>query len=167
MQVVEEYALISAAIPAHVKYGGDYWEMTLRGGGERNVQVGNIFSGLFCVVQDKKGLDNPEVVRVPGRAKTYDPLPESEFLKKRRREMRKTLRELRPFRPESTAPDALILSGQNLFTWAEESSLEYQEQLQARVFCVYLLLLSFLRMHCADPMQMCRRTTVRPPSAAS
>lgn len=80
--------------------------MTLRGGGERNVQVGNIFSGLFCVVQDKKGLDNPEVVRVPGRAKTYDPLPESEFLKKRRGEMRKTRRELRPFHPESTAQPA-------------------------------------------------------------
>merc|ERR1719191_840044 len=64
-EVVEEYALITAAIPAHIKYGGDYWEMTLRGGGERNVQIGNVFSGLFCVMQDKKGQDNPELVRVP------------------------------------------------------------------------------------------------------
>ena len=132
LQVVEEYALIAAAIPAHVKYGGDYWEMTLRGGGERNVQVGNIFSGLFCNVKDKKGMDNPEVVRMPGRAKSYSVLPESEHLTMRLREMRKSLRELRPFKAPATAADALMLTGQNLFTWAEDSSIEYMDQLQAR-----------------------------------
>jgi hypothetical protein len=39
---------------AHTRFASDaYWEMTLRGFGERYAAVGNIFSGLFCSVSDR------------------------------------------------------------------------------------------------------------------
>jgi hypothetical protein len=38
----------------YTRFASDaYWEMTLRGFGERYAAVGNIFSGLFCSVSDK------------------------------------------------------------------------------------------------------------------
>jgi hypothetical protein len=48
----EAYQLLQAAMPLHEKHGGDmYWEMSLRGQGERYLPVGNIFSGLYVKVR--------------------------------------------------------------------------------------------------------------------
>lgn len=47
----EAYELIQQATPVEHQHGSDYWLMSLRGDGTRYVQVGNIFSGLFCPVK--------------------------------------------------------------------------------------------------------------------
>ena len=69
----EEYALVQAAVPLHLRFGGDaYWAMSLRGSGERLVQVGNVFSGLSVPEKFKESV-SPEIVLVPGRKPPKQP----------------------------------------------------------------------------------------------
>ena len=65
----EEYEMLEGATPADLKHGSEYWMMSLRGMGTRYVPVGNIFSGLFCPVNEDKEY-SIDVVRQPG---TKDP----------------------------------------------------------------------------------------------
>lgn len=48
----EEYDLIQQATPIDQRQGGGDWETQLRGGGTRYIQIGNIFTGLYCPVKE-------------------------------------------------------------------------------------------------------------------
>ena len=59
----EQYQALQAAVPQHVRHAEHYWEMSLRGHGQRLVRIGNIFSGLFCPLQ--KEIPVPSMIRRP------------------------------------------------------------------------------------------------------
>ena len=86
----EEYALVTAAIPTFLKFSGNaYWTMSLRDGGERMLQVGNVFSGL-AVPEKFEDAVHPEIVLVPGRTHPKQKPPanseKTHFLEKRKRQ---------------------------------------------------------------------------------
>jgi len=63
---VEEFDLIEKAMPREDKYRDNLWFMSLRDSWARFIPLGSIFSGLFCVVQEKALADKAfTVVRDP------------------------------------------------------------------------------------------------------
>ena len=60
-QRLEEIENLHMAVPLEERHGSDQWTMSLRNNWTRYVPVGNIFSGLFCPVEDKP---NKVVLRV-------------------------------------------------------------------------------------------------------
>ncbi|CAM9801293.1 unnamed protein product [Scytosiphon promiscuus] len=103
----EEYQLIQCAVPTCEKFSSDmFWVMSLRGFGERKCNVGNIFSGLTCAIND----------RVP---------PPRAALAARKRHLAPTLKSLRPqqFEPDETG--RLLVQGEGLLEWAAKSSQQY------------------------------------------
>ena len=69
----EEADLLHLAVPAEERHGSDQWTMSLRDNWTRFVPVGNIFSGLFCPVEDKPQADEVELVRRPRAPKPAVP----------------------------------------------------------------------------------------------
>ena len=49
----EQYELLDKVLPANIKFGDKFWEMSLRGGGCTYVPVGNKLSGLYIPVENK------------------------------------------------------------------------------------------------------------------
>jgi len=121
----EEYELVQAAVPTFLKFGGDaYWAMSLRGSGERLVQVGNVFSGLSLPEKFHDAV-SPEIVLVPGRAAPPKKEPanhKATFLETRKKQFGKRIRQLMPYRPGQEVADSLCIAGQDLFQWARETS---------------------------------------------
>lgn len=54
---------VNLSIPLQERHGADQWSMSLRDSWTRYVPVGNIFSGLFCPVEDKPGAGELEIIR--------------------------------------------------------------------------------------------------------
>jgi len=54
---------VNLSIPLQERHGADQWSMSLRDSWTRYVPVGNIFSGLFCPVEDKPGAAELEIIR--------------------------------------------------------------------------------------------------------
>lgn len=149
----EEFELVQSAIPADQKYGGHYWLMSLRNMGTRYVQVGNIFSGLFCPIRE--GEAKPiEQVRRPERDTALLTLSQrmdhdqsagltlnagnetshssSKALTERRTQLAKKLKQLRPHTVELAAGDAMMIVGVNLFEWARESTNKFFDTVLSR-----------------------------------
>ena len=61
----EELEMLELAIPTHERHGADQWTMSLRNNWTRYVPVGNIFSGLFCPVEDKPTIEYLEQITKP------------------------------------------------------------------------------------------------------
>lgn len=87
-----------------------HWVMSLRGYGERVCNVGNMFSGLYCTIDDR--MPRPRAVRKPTgrpadatRKRTWR---DSEALALRRKELAPALRVLRPqqIEPQETSGEA-------------------------------------------------------------
>lgn len=85
--------------------------MSLRGFGERKCNVGNIFSGLTCAINDR--VPPPRAVRKPTgrpadatRKRTWR---DSEALAARKRHLAPTLKNLRPqqFQPDETGGEGV------------------------------------------------------------
>lgn len=126
----EEYDVLQAAVPVEQRFGADSWQMQLRGGTERSVSVGHVFSGLSCEVTIKRV--NPAIIRKPRKAtdantlvkKTafIDPTPS---LLLRQKQLRKTLTTLRPHTLGPSEVEGLIIESKNLFDWAIDSTEKY------------------------------------------
>ncbi len=127
----EEYQMLEGATPADLKHGSEYWMMSLRGMGTRYVPVGNIFSGLFCPVNEDKEY-TIDIIRLPG---TTDPKRKnapknwrhSHTLMERQKRMKKKLMEMRPHFIGADETESLIAQAEGLFEWAERSSKQYFE----------------------------------------
>ncbi|GBG26953.1 Adenylate cyclase type 10 [Hondaea fermentalgiana] len=141
---MEEYNYISAAIPHHEKHGSEYWKMSLRGLGTRYVAVGNIFSGLFCPVNESSK-NEMQMVRIPRLHKNSQlarrgidkpSWRDSPILQRRQRNLAGELRKLRPHLLTDEDADALVLRGEPLLEWAyvsmEVDALDEAEQLQGK-----------------------------------
>lgn len=85
--------------------------MSLRGYGERMCNVGNIFSGLYCVLDDR--LPPPRAIRKPTgrpadatRKRTWR---NSEALALRKRQLAPMIRNIRPqqFQPDETGGEEM------------------------------------------------------------
>ena len=64
---VEEVDLLEKATPKDERHGAEGWQMNLRGGGTRYIQVGSVFSGLYVPIkEDARPI--AESVRRPGAA---------------------------------------------------------------------------------------------------
>lgn len=98
---------LSPAAFQHCRSLRRYWVMSLRGIGERKCNVGNIFSGLTCDINDR--MPPPRAVRKPTgrpadatRKRTWR---NSEALSARKRQLAPTLRSLRPQQLQSDETD--------------------------------------------------------------
>jgi hypothetical protein len=142
----EEFDLVQSAIPADQKYGEHYWLMSLRNMGTRYVQVGNIFSGLFCPIREKDA-SKLEQVRRPERDTALATLraqmshressgltlnrgnesthSTSKALTERRSQLAKKLKQLRPHTVELVSGDSLMIVGVSLLEWARESTNDF------------------------------------------
>eukprot|EP01031_Cornospumella_fuschlensis_P039605 gene39605-48216_t len=129
---MEEYDLIQAAIPLKERFAESAWEMSLRGGGPVRVPVGHIFSGLECMVDPI--LPKPKIVRKPKSLqntwKSGTFVPQSEAFQKRRKQLLKSIAEMRPRDLNVQDAAALVIKSTNLFRWASESSQTYLQALQ-------------------------------------
>ncbi|QDZ22228.1 MYCBP-associated protein [Chloropicon primus] len=76
----EELEMLELAIPTHERHGADQWTMSLRNNWTRYVPVGNIFSGLFCPVEDKPTIEYLEQITKPIHS-VDDPSKTAEQLK--------------------------------------------------------------------------------------
>ncbi|CAM9153278.1 unnamed protein product, partial [Chrysoparadoxa australica] len=130
----EAYQLIQAAVPPHEKYGSEsYWEMSLRDFGERYCLVGNIFSGLFCTIEDH--IAPPKLVARPRsqptdttRHKTWRNSPQ---LARKTKQLAGTMKKTaRPCTQEHQSTMALLIKGTDLFEWAVEGSKRHLEDLE-------------------------------------
>lgn len=128
----EEYDVLQAAIPVHERFGSESWKMMLRGGTERSVSIGHVFSGLSCPISIKSTI--PAIIRKPrvsGQLKKgntfIDPTPS---LLKRQKQLQKTLQSLRPHSLGPSEVEGFIISSQNLFDWAIQSSEKYFQEKQ-------------------------------------
>ena len=139
---MEEYQVIQSAIPAHERYGANYWEMSLRGIGSRTIPIGNIFSGLFCPIKETR--PPPKIVRRPnkdkvrgeevtkaanksgsGATKRAPNWRDSKVLNDRKRELYKSLSSLRPYEVHPDHAHHLSVHAEPLFEWASTSSQAY------------------------------------------
>ncbi|RYH24768.1 hypothetical protein EON65_16335 [archaeon] len=129
---MEEYDLIQAAIPLKERFAESAWEMSLRGGGPVRVPVGHIFSGLECMVDPN--LSKPKIVRKPKSLqntwKSGTFVPQSEAFQKRRKQLLKTITEMRPRDINVQDASTLVVKSTNLFKWASESSQTFLQALQ-------------------------------------
>lgn len=73
----EELEMLDLAIPLHERHGADQWTMSLRNNWTRYVPVGNIFSGLFCPVEDKPTIEYLEQITKPVDHKTLPAITEA------------------------------------------------------------------------------------------
>ena len=131
----EEYEMLEGATPADLKHGSEYWQMSLRGMGTRYVPVGNIFSGLFCPVQEEKEY-RVDIIRQPGTKdpKRTDPPKDwrhSNTLVEKHRTLKRKLMEMRPHFVGVEETEALVICSDGLFEWAEASSTAYFAKLEA------------------------------------
>ena len=128
----EEYDLLQAAIPVHERFGADSWQMQLRGGTEKAVTIGHIFSGLTCNVSVKRTV--PATLRKPkksrGPGKTTQFIDEFPSMKLRQKQLKKTLQTLRPHNLEVFDVDSLVIGSRDLFDWAIQSSEDYISELE-------------------------------------
>lgn len=123
----EEYDVLQAAIPPHERFGTHSWQMLLRGGGERSVAIGHIFSGLTCNIAIKERvppmLRKPRAIGVAPKRDTFvDPTPS---LLAKRKHLKKTLTVIRPHNIGPDLVEGLVISGTDMFDWAINSTKEY------------------------------------------
>ena len=125
----EEYDVLQAAVPIQERFGAESWQMQLRGGAERAVSIGHVFSGLTCEVSTRRV--NPAIIRKPRkpsdektmRKQTFvDPTPS---LLHRKKQLQKTLTTLRPHNLGPADVEGLVVGSQGLFDWAISSSEKY------------------------------------------
>jgi hypothetical protein len=130
---MEEYDLIQAAIPLRERFPESSWVMSLRGGGPIRVSVGHIFSGLECAVDVI--FPKPKIFRKPKSNsdawKTETFMPQSHALQNRRKQLMKTITEIRPRDVTFKDADALVVKSISLFKWAKDSSQDYLDNLNA------------------------------------
>jgi hypothetical protein len=145
-EVVEEYDILQKAAPSDERHGAEGWAMSLRGGGERYILIGNIFNGLYVPVKENHA-PLAEVVRRPmkyGEPTAATTLPSSRSqmtsstqaigqlaygknwrdapaLRRRRRQLKRSIKKLRPHELPVDATDALCLIGEGLLEWARRS----------------------------------------------
>mmetsp|Transcript_21320 Transcript_21320/g.39797 ORF Transcript_21320/g.39797 Transcript_21320/m.39797 type:complete len:1535 (-) Transcript_21320:174-4778(-) len=128
----EEYDLLQAAIPVQERFGADSWQMQLRGGTEKAVTIGHIFSGLTCNVSVKR--TTPATLRKPKKSrappKTTQFIDEFPSMKVRQKQLKKTLQTLRPHNLEIFDVDSLVIGSRDLFDWAIKSSEDYIGELE-------------------------------------
>ena len=67
---MEEMEQLHVSVPLEERHGGEQWTMSLRNNWTRYVPVGNIFSGLFCPVDDKPNKNIMQVRRLPATSAT-------------------------------------------------------------------------------------------------
>lgn len=121
---MEEYDLIQAAIPIKDRHANSAWEMSLRGGGPIRVPVGHIFSGLECEIDPI--LPKPKIVRKPkdplsaGTTDTF--VPRTKAYQSRRKQLLKSITEMRPRDITFKDASALVIKSVDLFQWAKNSS---------------------------------------------
>ena len=130
----EEYDMLEGATPADLKHGSEYWMMSLRGMGTRYVPVGNIFSGLFCPVNEEKEYEI-DIVRQPGMKDPNRKNPPKDWrhshtLMDRQKRLKKQLNEMRPHFIGVAETESLVVRAENLFEWAENSSNEYFKRVE-------------------------------------
>lgn len=127
---MEEYDLIQAAIPVKDRHANSAWEMSLRGGGPIRVAVGHIFSGLECEIDPV--LPKPRIVRKPKSSTTWKTesfVPKTAAYQTRRRQLLKSITEMRPRDVSFQDADALVVKAVDLFKWARESSQAHLQML--------------------------------------
>eukprot|EP00940_MAST-03C_sp_MAST-3C-sp2_P000668 g668.t1 len=131
-EVVEEYKVVHKAIPDSEKNKSAYWLMSLRNDGTRYVRVGNMFSGLYCAVkkEDKK---MPLIVRHPRSLATEnsndaDGWRTSGSLGVRKKQLRRTIKSIRPHMIGDEESANLIVCGVDLFEWATSSTSQTYER---------------------------------------
>lgn len=132
----EAYQLLMDATPAMEKFSSYiYWEMTLRGLGERATPVGNLFSGLFCDQTQEPG--RFKTVRRPSNTRPdvtrNRSWRDSIYLKKRRRQLAGNIAKLEPVPRELEAHETggLLVRAVPLLEWATISSKIYFEDEEA------------------------------------
>jgi hypothetical protein len=125
----EEYDVLQAAVPVEERFGSDSWQMQLRGGTERSVSVGHVFSGLTCEVTIKRV--NPAIIRKPRKPTDDSALRKTAFIDPtpslllRQKQLRKTLTTLRPHNLGPSHVEGLVICSKNLFDWAIQSTEKY------------------------------------------
>ncbi|CEP03143.1 unnamed protein product (mitochondrion) [Plasmodiophora brassicae] len=110
---LEAFHLLSIAVPFQKKMATEAsWRTSLRGDTTQFVQVGNMFSGLFCEIRND---DNKvmETIRRPTHRVPVQRWKSSPAYQERCREMQRRLHELRPH--DVVECDALEVVGQDLF----------------------------------------------------
>ena len=123
---------LQLSIPLQERHGADQWSMSLRDSWTRYVPVGNIFSGLFCPVEDKPEGGEVEIVHtrmqlsgqegehlkhagktamiarsLKARGRSW---VDSEFLKHRRKQYSGRLAKILPHMPE----EGLVVEGKSV-----------------------------------------------------
>lgn len=66
-ELQEELDVLDKAVPDEEKKAAEGWEMSLRGGGQRFIQIGNIFNALYVPIKTNSK-PMAETVRRPARA---------------------------------------------------------------------------------------------------
>jgi hypothetical protein len=131
----EDYEIMQAAIPAQERFGPDSWMMTLRGGGERYVSIGNIFSGLMCEVSLSTRI--PPMLRKPKLKVGFDEGPKLDpnpSLTMRKNALKKRIETIRPYEIGEDAAQGLLFVSRDLLEWAIDSSSNLlQSRLQSQV----------------------------------
>ena len=133
----EHYQILQASVPENEKAGEAYWEMNLRGNGQRLVRIGNLFSGLYCPLQ--KGVPAPAMIRrpkLPGSQGSLTMKLEPDqgwrtdpYMLTRRKQWEKGLKTLQPHCVGSGADATQIaVVGRDLFRWAATTSSQVLEQ---------------------------------------
>lgn len=119
----EDYEIMQAAIPAQERFGPDSWMMTLRGGGERFVSIGNIFSGLMCEVSLTTRV--PPMLRKPKvkfSEEEVHRIDSNPSLTMRKNALKKRIETIRPYEIGEDAAQGLLFVSRDLMQWAFEST---------------------------------------------
>ena len=137
----EELEMLELAIPTHERHGADQWTMSLRNNWTRYVPVGNIFSGLFCPVEDKPTIEYLEQITKPIHAvggagtgettlgKTFGTSTlasrgrswlDSKYLQRRRTQYSKNIAKVRQ---HSVGADTISVVGESIESRVEEQAL--------------------------------------------
>lgn len=131
----EDYEIMQAAIPAQERFGPDSWMMTLRGGGERYVSIGNIFSGLMCEVSLSSRI--PPMLRKPKLKSGYNEGPKLDpnpSLTMRKNALKERIETIRPYEIGEDAAQGLLFVSRDLLEWAVESTNNLlQSRLQSQI----------------------------------
>lgn len=99
---VEEMENLHVAVPLKERHGSDQWTMSLRDNWTRYVPVGNIFSGLFCPVEDAPNKNLMQVRRPMGTSASAKGFTgtrtwmESKYLLRRKAHYKQQLAEVLP-----------------------------------------------------------------------
>lgn len=121
------------------QYLNHIWSRTLRGGTSRHIQLGSLFSGLFCEIERSHSRRFPTIIRNP-RCKTtpniilddcQEEIDDDDLHFEDSSECDLNISLRRSFQPQSSNICRLCVQTINLFDWAMSSTSQYFEQLDA------------------------------------